>query len=455
MNIAYITLYVLSFLAFAAEKKIPLNEKKLTEEKTETIEEKSWEFEELNRVENIYPSNYGLAGVFRVRSAEGLPIKTITFGLGGEFYYVTNAPDFGTGATAKTLAESLFIGFSPLEKFTVAFMRRNSSTTFGEPSQLISSLGDLNFSFQYSFALTEWLSLSPILHLLVASNFNQLTPSGNTLSAGGGFAATANLYKLTGLGLAVHANLLYHMPQIRGGASVNLAPETFFQFSRFDTITFGLGGEIRLGDFIPFVEYVHTVNAGSALSLFNSPSKVTVGSRFTPLSNKSLAILLGADVGIGKGVIPGIAFSPDYQIVGQISYTVGVTQTERKHYSTTKDVNVVDRKFIVGKNINFKINRADIESNSFEILNQIADVIKKNHVQKLLIVGHTDATHTDEFNLKLSLDRANSVKSYLLSQGVDDTVFMTQGYGKRQPIASNKSYAGRALNRRVEFFVVE
>jgi hypothetical protein len=232
MNIAYFTICLFSLLSFSAENKetkenkTPLNEKQLTLEKSQTIEEKSWDFEELNRVDNIYPSNSGLAGIFRVRSAEGLPYKTITFGIGGEFYYVTNAPDFGTGAVAKTLAESLFVGFSPLEKFTIAFMRRNSSTTFGEPSQLISSLGDLNFSFQYSFALSEWFSLSPILNLLVASNFNQLTPSGNTLSVGGGLAATANLYSLTGLALALHANLFYHMPQIRGATNGVLAPET-------------------------------------------------------------------------------------------------------------------------------------------------------------------------------------------------------------------------------------
>jgi outer membrane protein OmpA-like peptidoglycan-associated protein len=151
----------------------------------------------------------------------------------------------------------------------------------------------------------------------------------------------------------------------------------------------------------------------------------------------------------------GVPFSPGYQIIGQASYTFGLHTTERKHYYTTKDVNVVDRKFVIKKRINFKVAKADILPSSFGLLDEIADVIKQNEVKKLLIAGHTDSTANEDFNLRLSLARANSVKNYLVSKGVAEDVLTTQGFGKRKPIATNATEAGRRENRRVEFFILE
>jgi outer membrane protein OmpA-like peptidoglycan-associated protein len=179
-----------------------------------------------------------------------------------------------------------------------------------------------------------------------------------------------------------------------------------------------------------------------------------------PLDNKSLALLLGTDIAINRGLVggvpvAGVPFMPDYQILGQVSYTFGLTQTERKHYFTTSDVNVVDRKFVIRKNILFKVGKAEILRESTGLLDQIAEVIKENHVHRLLISGHTDSTHTESFNLKLSLDRANAVKAYLVSKGIAEDSLVTQGFGKRKPKASNATEKGRRQNRRVEFFILE
>lgn len=431
------------------------NRASIKKQQSSSGEEKTWAIGSSKRSEVLYPSNSGPAGVFRVRSAESLPFFGLTFGIGGEFYSVNNAPNLGTGTKASTIAESLFVGFAPTDQLTLGISRRSSSTTYGNPSRLVASLGDLNFTGMYAFPLNETFSISPLVNFLIASDFNDLAPAGSTVSFGGGLAFTASLFQLTGLPFFAHANLIYHMPQIRDTGPAGVNTETYFQFSRFHNITFALGGEIKFGDFIPFLEFHQVHHANSQVNFGNTPSRLTLGSRFTPLDNKSLCFLLGFDVGLGKGLAAGVPYTPGYQIIGQLSYTVGLKTTERKHYETTKDINIVDRKFVIGKRIRFKVNSATLLNQSKTLLNEIARVIKSNNVKKLLIVGHTDSTATESYNLKLSKRRANSVKNYLATRGIPNDSMSTQGYGKRKPVASNLSAQGRAQNRRVEFFILE
>lgn len=470
-RVLFIILVALSLPLFAESEKVPElgnmskdkaapnpppndpEQKPITSSEKVDGDEHTWAVESTTRKEYIYPSNWGQAGIFRVRSAESLPDGALAFGIGGEFYSVSNP--FGTG-NANTIAENLFVGYAPTDRLTLALMRRNSSTTFGEPAQLISSLGDFNFSGMYSFPITPMFAIAPIANFLVASNFNALAPAGSTLSAGFGLAATLSFWQALNVPLFLHANVLYHTPQIRTSkTTTTVEPEAFFNFSRYHTVTTGLAAEIKIGDFTPFVEFWHTANTNSALGWGNSPAKMSVGARITPLSNKSLAVLLGTDIGLSRRIVAGVPYTPTYQILGQLSYTVGVTQTERKHYYTTQDVNVVDRKFIIKKNIRFKVGKADLEPDSTHLLDQIADVIRTNKVKKLMIIGHTDSSHTDEYNLRLSQDRANTVKRYLVSKGISDDTLIAQGYGKRKPKASNLTEEGRTLNRRVEFFILE
>lgn len=425
--------------------------------KSETVQGPSsaWAIESQRRQQLIYPSNHGQAGVFRVRSGEALPNGSLAFGIGGEFYTVSNAPNLGTGAQAETISETLFVGFNPWKRLTIGIGRRNSSTTYGSPQQLASSLGDFNFGTSYSFPVGSMLAISPIFNLQVASDFNNLAPANDTFSAGVGVAATYGLFKSVGLPLFLHANLIYHMPQIRGSAPSTVAQESFFNFSRFHQMFLGLAAEIKLGDFIPFVELTQNTHFSSAISFGSSPSKLSLGSRFQPLSNKSLSVLLGVDIGLGKGITAGVPFSPDYQIIGQVSYTVALSQTERKHYYTSQDVNIVDRKFIIRKNIKFKVDSAELEPSSSGLLDQIANVIKQNKVNRMLIVGHTDSSASEEYNVKLSKRRAETVKAYFVNKGIQSEALVAQGQGKRKPIASNATEVGRARNRRVDFFILE
>ncbi|MCB2021070.1 MAG: OmpA family protein, partial [Burkholderiaceae bacterium] len=76
------------------------------------------------------------------------------------------------------------------------------------------------------------------------------------------------------------------------------------------------------------------------------------------------------------------------------------------------------------------------------------------NLEVIIAVGHTDSIGTEEYNMGLSVRRANAVKEYLVSKGVEKNRVYTEGKGELQPIASNKTAEGRAKNRRVEIEMV-
>lgn len=101
----------------------------------------------------------------------------------------------------------------------------------------------------------------------------------------------------------------------------------------------------------------------------------------------------------------------------------------------------------------FKTGSSQILSSSFDSLNKLADWLKSNSQFNLSLVGHTDSSGSETYNLKLSKDRAKSVKTYLESKGVQPTRIISDGKGESEPIASNDTAEGRQKNRRVVFTV--
>jgi OmpA-OmpF porin, OOP family len=102
------------------------------------------------------------------------------------------------------------------------------------------------------------------------------------------------------------------------------------------------------------------------------------------------------------------------------------------------------------QNIYFATGKATLLSKSFKGLNDVAQILKDNPDTKMSIDGHTDNTGSDALNQKLSESRAAAVKSYLVKRGVDESRLVSTGYGETQPVADNKTAAGRQQNRRVE-----
>ena len=87
-------------------------------------------------------------------------------------------------------------------------------------------------------------------------------------------------------------------------------------------------------------------------------------------------------------------------------------------------------------------------------LDELVSKIHGINLEVIVAVGYTDSIGTDAYNLKLSERRAQAVKAYLEAKGIDKSRIYTEGKGKTQPVASNKTPQGRALNRRVEIEVV-
>lgn len=102
----------------------------------------------------------------------------------------------------------------------------------------------------------------------------------------------------------------------------------------------------------------------------------------------------------------------------------------------------------------FKSGSAVIQSKSYKVLDNVAQIMNENPSYKLDIAGHTDNTGNEAKNLQLSKDRAAAAKAYLMKKGVDASRLNSEGYGITKPRADNKTAAGRKLNRRVEFNIV-
>ena len=98
------------------------------------------------------------------------------------------------------------------------------------------------------------------------------------------------------------------------------------------------------------------------------------------------------------------------------------------------------------------LDKDDIE----RILSRIsAEILEKNPTMKVEIQGHTDNVGSEAFNQRLSENRANAVKEYLISKGISADRLKAVGYGQSNPIAPNDTEEGRAMNRRVGMKVLE
>ncbi|MBL0179758.1 MAG: OmpA family protein [Gemmatimonadetes bacterium] len=102
------------------------------------------------------------------------------------------------------------------------------------------------------------------------------------------------------------------------------------------------------------------------------------------------------------------------------------------------------------QSVHFKFDRSDLTKGGMDTLNTVATTLKEHAEVNVDVVGHTDWISTNAYNMKLSQARAETVKKYLISQGVAADRIAVKWRGEEEPIADNKTAAGRALNRRVE-----
>jgi OOP family OmpA-OmpF porin len=114
----------------------------------------------------------------------------------------------------------------------------------------------------------------------------------------------------------------------------------------------------------------------------------------------------------------------------------------------------VAEKVTLAADVLFDFDKAVLKNEGKSKLDDLATKVKAINLEVVIAIGHTDSVGADAYNQKLSVRRAESVKSYLVSKGVEPNRIYTEGKGEKQPVASNKTADGRQKNRRVEIEVI-
>ena len=114
----------------------------------------------------------------------------------------------------------------------------------------------------------------------------------------------------------------------------------------------------------------------------------------------------------------------------------------------------VAEKVTLAADVLFDFDKAILKNEGKNKLDDLATKVKAINLEVVIAIGHTDSIGSDAYNQKLSVRRAESVKAYLVSKGVEPNRVYTEGKGEKQPVASNKTKDGRQKNRRVEIEVI-
>jgi outer membrane protein OmpA-like peptidoglycan-associated protein len=138
-----------------------------------------------------------------------------------------------------------------------------------------------------------------------------------------------------------------------------------------------------------------------------------------------------------------------------VALTAGATATVNFTISPKPKrslVRVTRRAIVIRRKVHFAINTAEIRPDSRQLLDEVAHVLLANSkIQVLEIGGHTDNSGSDALNMKLSQERAEAVRDYLIGAGVSPERLQAKGYGSTRPKVPNITNRNRARNRRVEF----
>ena len=127
------------------------------------------------------------------------------------------------------------------------------------------------------------------------------------------------------------------------------------------------------------------------------------------------------------------------------------------YYKDPFKVNIqhLPSKSFVLEDCNFETGKATLQPESYTVIDELVAYLLRKDDEKIELGGHTDNVGTAKSNLVLSEARANTVRAYLLMKGIDPARVTAKGYGFSVPVATNKTAAGRAQNRRTEVKILE
>jgi OOP family OmpA-OmpF porin len=155
------------------------------------------------------------------------------------------------------------------------------------------------------------------------------------------------------------------------------------------------------------------------------------------------------------------AVAPNFIAEGEnIDLTDSTADGKSKDFSdinnrSLKMIPIEEGQIVRLNNIFFATGKSALSSESFPELNRIAITMTDNKTLFIELGGHTDNTGSDEFNLRLSQDRADSVREYLIGKGIEPDRVASKGYGETVPVAKNDTPEGQQRNRRVEFKILK
>ena len=196
--------------------------------------------------------------------------------------------------------------------------------------------------------------------------------------------------------------------------------------------------------------------------VFDAETNQPLGAHFELIDLASAKTIMEANSTEDGGFIICIPAGKDYALnvnkKGYLFYSDNFTMSNGDYTEPfSKDVPLKPIKIgekVVMKNIFFDLDSYVLKPESKIELDELTALLKDNPSLQIEIGGHTDNTGTSEYNQKLSENRSITVKDYLVKNGLNTKRITSKGYGETQPIASNDTDKGRALNRRTEFKVI-
>jgi OmpA-OmpF porin, OOP family len=172
---------------------------------------------------------------------------------------------------------------------------------------------------------------------------------------------------------------------------------------------------------------------------------------------KKTSVKVNTDaVGKFEVLIPvGATYGLKYKtFTTDVDYTQMVVPND-KEATYEVGIKIEPPKDFVLDNVYFDTGKSSLKQTSFKALNDLVEVLKLKNTMVIEIQGHTDDVGKAEENMKLSQDRADEVKKYLISKGIEASRVTSKGYGQTMPVADNSTDAGKAKNRRTSLKVIK
>lgn len=225
----------------------------------------------------------------------------------------------------------------------------------------------------------------------------------------------------------------------------------------FTSDRYGGTGGLDLYEVRPTVAPPKPVNVVHGM-IYDGPTRTPIGATLTIaelLTGNRVATVRSDNVTGAYNVVlpPGESFTITAVAPKHLFYTfrVDVPAHLDSDMRITQDFTLPTYSGSVGLLMYYPYNKAQLDKESTAELKQLLSFLTQNPNIRIELSGHTDSVGTKGYNAKLSLDRAEAVKSWLVERGIVPDRIEARGYGMDQPLVSNETNEGRASNRRVEF----